>query len=85
MEKANENPTKINQLRDDQEELQKKLEKEKDIYASVMYDVLAEEENMASFVVKYITNQELLYTSALAEIKKYKEAIDLLLGKWSFI
>lgn len=79
-EKLNDN-TKISQLKDDQEELQKRLEKERDIYAACMYDVLAEEENIASYIMKYVTNQELLYKSALDEIQRSKQSIDKLMGE----
>lgn len=46
-----------------------------------MYDVLAEEENIASYIIKYVTNQELLYKSTLAEIQRSKQNIDKLMGE----
>lgn len=55
--------------------------KERDIYAACMYDVLAEEENIASYIIKYVTNQELLYKSTLAEIQRSKQNIDKLMGE----
>lgn len=44
----------MNQLKDDQEECETRLEKERDIYASNMFDLLAEEDNITSYVVNYV-------------------------------
>lgn len=52
--RLNENVTKINQLKDDQEECETKLEKERDIYASNMFDLLAEEDNISSYIINYV-------------------------------
>lgn len=46
--------TKTNQLKDDQEECETRLEKERDIYASNMFDLLAEENNITSYIVNYV-------------------------------
>lgn len=52
--RLNENVTKINQLKDDQEECETRLEKERDIYASNMFDLLAEEDNISSYIMNYV-------------------------------
>ncbi|XP_058059692.1 uncharacterized protein LOC131210456 [Anopheles bellator] len=67
---------KITQLKDDQEELHTKLEKERDLYESYMYELLAEEENIALFVKEYVQHQELYYTSALREIQHTMRSMD---------
>lgn len=63
------NQAKLTQLKDDQEELHNKLEKERDLYESYMYELLAEEENIANYVKDYVKHQEMYYTSALREIQ----------------
>jgi hypothetical protein len=52
--RLNENEMKKNQLKEDQEECEKRLEKERDIYASYMFDLLAEEDNISSYIVDYV-------------------------------
>lgn len=52
--RLNENITKVSQLKDDQEECETKLEKERDIYASNMFDLLAEEDNISSYILNYV-------------------------------
>jgi hypothetical protein len=52
--RLNENVTKINQLKDDQEECETRLEKERDVYASNMFDLLAEEDNISSYILNYV-------------------------------
>jgi Rho GTPase-activating protein 17 len=64
------NPIKTTQLKDDQEECELKLEKERDIYASLMFELLAEEESISSYIINYIKYQELCYKSALKEIEE---------------
>ncbi|KAG5675481.1 hypothetical protein PVAND_005382 [Polypedilum vanderplanki] len=67
--RLNENLTKINQLKDDQEECETRLEKERDIYASNMFDLLAEEDNISNYILNYVKYQQLYYKSALKEIE----------------
>lgn len=52
--RLNENSTKMNQLKEDMEECETRLEKERDIYASNMFDLLAEEDNISRSIIKYI-------------------------------
>lgn len=52
--RLNENITKVSQMKDDQEECETKLEKERDIYASNMFDLLAEEDNISSYIMNYV-------------------------------
>lgn len=52
--RLNENNTKVTQLKDDQEECETRLEKERDIYASNMFDLLAEEDNISSYILNYV-------------------------------
>lgn len=70
------NQAKLTQLKDDQEELHNKLEKERDLYESYMYELLAEEENIANYVKEYVKHQELYYTSALREIQSTITSMD---------
>lgn len=70
------NQAKLTQLKDDQEELHNKLEKERDLYESYMYELLAEEENIANYVKEYVQHQELFYTSALREIQSTITSMD---------
>lgn len=70
------NQAKLTQLKDDQEELHSKLEKERDLYESYMYELLAEEENIANYVKEYVKHQELYYTSALREIQGTIKSMD---------
>lgn len=70
------NQAKLTQLKDDQEELHNKLEKERDLYESYMYELLAEEENIANYVKEYVKHQELFYTSALREIQSTINSMD---------
>ncbi|XP_055634989.1 rho GTPase-activating protein gacI-like isoform X2 [Toxorhynchites rutilus septentrionalis] len=70
------NQAKLTQLKDDLEELHNKLEKERDLYESYMYELLAEEENIANYVKEYVKHQELYYTSALREIQSTITGMD---------
>lgn len=70
------NQAKIIQLKDDQEELHTKLEKERDMYESCMYDLLAEEENIALVVKEYVKHQELYFTSVLREVQHTMSSMD---------
>uniref|UniRef100_A0A182JJI2 Uncharacterized protein n=1 Tax=Anopheles atroparvus TaxID=41427 RepID=A0A182JJI2_ANOAO len=70
------NTAKIIQLKDDQEELHTKLEKERDLYESCMYELLAEEENIALLVKEYVKHQELYFTSVLREVQHTMSSMD---------
>lgn len=59
--RLNENASKISQLKDDQEECETRLEKERDIYASNMFDLLAEEDNISSYIINYVKCESPLY------------------------
>jgi hypothetical protein len=76
------NPTKTSQLKDDQEECELKLEKERDIYASMMFELLAEEESISNYIINYIKYQELCYKSALSEIEGMMVKMNELLSKY---
>lgn len=67
--RVGDNPSKITQLREEQEECESKLEKERDIWAAEMFELIAEEDNMANYVINYIKYQQLYYKSALDEIE----------------
>ncbi|CAO1343367.1 unnamed protein product [Diamesa hyperborea] len=77
--RLNENITKVSQLKDDQEECETKLEKERDIYASNMFDLLAEEDNISSYILNYVKYQQLYYKSALKEIEALMSDMNLLI------
>ncbi|CAO1311968.1 unnamed protein product [Diamesa serratosioi] len=77
--RLNENITKVSQLKDDQEECETKLEKERDIYASNMFDLLAEEDNISSYILNYVKYQQLYYKSALKEIEALMTDMNVLI------
>lgn len=79
--RINENASKINQLREEQEECETKLEKERDIWAAEMFELIAEENNMASYVSNYIQFQKLYYKSALDEIDEVMQRVQGLISK----
>lgn len=81
--RINENASKINQLREEQEECETKLEKERDIWAAEMFELIAEENNMASYVSNYIQFQKLYYKSALDEIDEVMQRVQGLISKYS--
>lgn len=68
--RLNENATKLSQLKDDMEECESKLEKERDIYASNMFDLIAEEDNISRYIIAYVENQQIFYKSALENINE---------------
>lgn len=49
--------TKLSQLKDDMEECESKLEKERDIYASNMFDLIAEEDNISRYIIAYVESK----------------------------
>lgn len=79
--RVNENAAKINQLREEQEECETKLEKERDIWAAEMFDLIAEEENIANYIVNYVTAQRLYYKSALDQIEEVMQRTDGLISE----
>lgn len=82
----NDSTTKINQLREEQEECEAKLEKERDIWAAEMFELIAEEDVMAHHVINYIKYQQLYYKSALEdqleEIEDVMNRINGLISKF---
>lgn len=77
----NDSSGKINQLREEQEECESKLEKERDIWAAEMFELIAEEDVMANHVINYIKYQQLYYKSALEEIEDVMNRINGLISK----
>lgn len=75
------NQNKINQLRDEQEECETKLEKERDIWAAEMYELIAEENNIANYIIDYVKYQQQYYKSALNEIDKVMSHMNRLISK----
>lgn len=73
--RVNDSQTKINQLREEHEECETKLEKERDIWAAEMFELIAEEDNMADYVINYIRYQQFYYKKALAEIEDVMKCI----------
>lgn len=80
----NDSTSKINQLREEQEECESKLEKERDIWAAEMFELIAEEDVMANHVINYIKYQQLYYKSALEEIEDVMNRINGLISKFFF-
>lgn len=68
-------------MREEQEECETKLEKERDIWAAEMFELIAEEENMASYIVNYIKYQQLYYRSALDEIENVMGRVNGFISK----
>ena len=73
---------KINQLKDNEEELAVILEKERDLYAAQMFELLAEEESIVNYVISYVKFQQLYYQSALKEIDPILDNMSGLLSKF---
>lgn len=82
--RVNDSQSKINQLREEQEECEAKLEKERDIWAAEMFELIAEEDVMANHVINYIKYQQLYYKSALEEIEDVMNRINGLISKLFF-
>lgn len=78
----NDSASKINQLREEQEECEAKLEKERDIWAAEMFELIAEEDVMANHVINYIKYQQLYYKTALEEIEEAMNRIYGLISKF---
>lgn len=79
----NESISKINQLREEQEECETKLEKERDVWAAEMFELIAEEDNMANYVINYIKYQQLYFKSALEEIEDFMNRINGFMSEFS--
>lgn len=79
--RVNENPAKIDQLHDEQMECEKKLEKERDIWAAEMFELIVEEENVANCVISYIAHQKAYHRQALNEIENVMQDIDKFMSK----
>lgn len=79
--RVNDNTSKINQLREEQEECETRLEKERDIWAAEMFELIAEEDNMANYVINYIKYQQLYYKSALEEIENVMSRVNSFISK----
>ncbi len=83
--RVNDNASKITQLKEEQEECENKLEKERDIWAAEMFELIAEEENMVSYVINYVKQQEIYYKTALKDIERVMRRMDELLSKFSLL
>lgn len=55
---------KIEQYKEEMEECETRLDKERDIYVSFMYDLLAEEETVVQCLLDYVSFQEAYYKQA---------------------
>ncbi|GAB0088013.1 Rho GTPase-activating protein 92B [Sergentomyia squamirostris] len=74
--RMNDNNAKTSQLSEDVAECEAKLDKERDIWAAEMFELLAEEENIASCIINYMKYQQLCYKSALKEIEQVLEDVN---------
>lgn len=83
-ERVQESAAKCNQLREEKEECETKLEKERDIWAAEMFELIAEEENIANYIVNYVTAQRLYYKSALEQIEEVMTRVDGLISECQF-
>ena len=79
--RVNDSITKINQLREEQEECESKLEKERDIWAAEMFEMIAEEGNMANYIINYIKFQQVYFKTALDEIDDVMERVNSLISE----
>lgn len=68
-------------MREEQEEWETKLEKERDIWAAEMFELIAEEENMSNYIINYIKHQQLYYKSALKRIEEVMDRVNGLMSK----
>lgn len=68
--RLNDNNAKTSQLAEDVAECETKLDKERDIWAAEMFELIAEEETIASCIINYVKYQQLCYKSALSEIEQ---------------
>lgn len=75
-QRVSESQAKITQLREEQEECETKLDKERDIWAAEMFELIAEEENMANYIINYVRHQRSYYQSALQQIEEVMERMD---------
>lgn len=82
--RVNDNASKVNQLKEEQEECENKLEKERDIWAAEMFELIAEEENMVNYIINYVKQQEIYYKTALKDIERVMSRMDDLLRKFGF-
>lgn len=80
--RVNESAAKIAQLREEQDECESKLEKERDIWATEMFELIAEEDKMANYIVNYVTAQRLYYKSSLEQIEETMTNVDGLISEW---
>lgn len=69
-------------MKEEQEECENKLEKERDIWAAEMFELIAEEENMVSYVINYVKQQEIYYKTALKDIEGVMRRMDDLLSEF---
>lgn len=67
--RLNESFPKITQLQEELAECESKLEKERDIWAAEMFELMAEEETIASNILNYVRFQQLHYKTVLKEIE----------------
>lgn len=74
--KLNESLAKISQLKEELDECECKLEKERDIWAAEMFELMAEEENIAAQVTTYVRLQQIYYQNSLREIERTMEQMD---------
>lgn len=56
------------------------MEKERDIWAAEMFELIAEEENMSNYIINYIKHQQLYYKSALKRIEEVMDRVNGLMS-----
>lgn len=83
--RLNENSSKINLLKEEQEEYETKLEKERDIWAAEMFELIVEEDFIANCIVDYIKLQQLYYKTALQHIELVLEDVGDAISNFLFI
>lgn len=73
--------TKIKQLREELEDCEGKLEKERDIWAAEMFELIAEEETIAGNILDYVKLQQFYYKTVLSEVENVMEQMSNVLSE----
>lgn len=74
-------PSKIEQYKDEMDECETRLEKERDIYVSVMYDLLAEEDAIIQCIMNYVELQRLYFLEAMEHMTVAAQAMQNIKGR----
>lgn len=79
--KSAESQTKIEQYKEEMDECETRLDKERDIYVSYMYDLLAEEETVVQCLWHYVSFQETYYKQTREVLSNASYNMQIIKGK----